>query len=357
MSRPRKKKIGQWYIWDRKGNPYWYAYRQLSENPKNREYVSTGKRKSEYTRVQIERIMNEVQGIKIQKMSPEYTIDWAEEYITRQLKIDDLENSTIELYKIAFKHLRKIYGGHYSILNLTRKDILQIKEHFIILDRKPTTINKNLRTLSAAFNRLELDEIISKNPFKSFKRMKDREARDKKKHLTLIELNEFLKFAKENANEELFRLIRIYATTGRRRNEILYLKHDHVDIDKGIYRPLDIKSRDKHRIVKDIPDESFEDFKYFIKKYKDKEHPFLIYHDHTITHKIGKLFVKAGYPSGQRFNIHTFRHTYQTQLDMQGFSRRKIAQIIGYSDESIVDIYTHVNSTESPEIGIKEIKI
>ena len=126
MSRPRKKKIGQWYVWNRPGN-IWWAWRYKPENYTEREYMSTGKKKSDYTREQIERILDEVQGIVRIKEPHIYSITWLEQYTMRNINIEGLQPNTIDIYRLAFKHIRKIYGKDYSIINIRRKDINTIK--------------------------------------------------------------------------------------------------------------------------------------------------------------------------------------------------------------------------------------
>jgi len=353
MSRPRKKKTGQWYVWTRPGS-IWWAWRYKPKNPEEREYLSTGKKKSEYTREQIERILDEVQGIVKVRKPHIYSIGWLEQYTMRTINIEGLAPNTIDIYRLAFMHLRKIYGKHYSILNIRRKDIITIKEYFIANNCKASTANIYLRNLSSAFERIRLDEIIGTNPFEKFKPMREKKASEKKKYLTLIELRDFLDFVKKNAVEDLFRLIRIYAGTGRRRLEILELEHYQVDIEKGIYRPIDIKSKgDKIRFTRKIPEEVFKDFKFFIDKYQERQYPFAIYQKDELTRKVRNLFDMKKIDVDKP--IHIFRHTYQTQLDSLGFSRRQIQLIMGYSDESTVNIYRHNEMEESPNIGIGNV--
>lgn len=344
MGRHKEKPLGHWYLWNRPDSSYWWVYRYERENSKKRIYRPTKKFKSDYTRSQMERILNTVQGVVRRKDRGYHSIEQIEYYILRKLRLEELSENSISIYKNSFNHLRKIYGGSYSVLNLRRNAIDDIKEYFI---SKGLDANVCLRTLRAAFQRLYDDEVIDKNPFVRFKPMKRKPK--EKQHLTLTELREFLKFIKNKTSEDTWRIIRIYAGTGRRRNEILYLRHEHVDLEKGIYRPIDIKSRDKHRITRSIPDDVIDDFKYFIKKYPKSEYPFKICHEATITHRAIDLFREAGYST---LSLHSLRHSYITILEEKGFTDREIQLIIGHSDRVVTRRYSHKKIEDSPSIGV-----
>ncbi len=341
MGRQREKPIGHWYLWDRPDSSFWWVW-HYDENGK-RIFKRTKKKKSEYTKDQIKRIINTVQIVDTERMG-DYSIYRIEKYIIRKLRLEELSRKTIEIYKNAFNHLKAIYGEHYSVLNMRRNVIDDIKEHFLAQGLDP---NVCLRTLRASFQRLYLDEMIDRNPFEKFKPVKIK--RKIKQHLTLTELRDFLKFVRKKADEDTFRLIRIYAGTGRRRNEILYMKHNHVDLEKGIYRPIDIKSRDKHRLTRSIPNDVIEDFKYFITKNSDVEYPFKICHEHTLTHRVIGLLREAGYST---LNLHSLRHSYITILEEQGYNDRQIQLIIGHSDRVVTRGYSHKKIEEPPSIGI-----
>ena len=114
-------------------------------------------------------------------------------------------DKTYQLYRISFNHLRTLYGGRYSVLNFDRTVVDDLMEHFMKLGVKPGTY---LRTLRAAFERLYFDEKIDRNPFWKFKLPRDR-GEEKKKCLTMAELQAFLLFARENTDTDTYHLLRI----------------------------------------------------------------------------------------------------------------------------------------------------
>ena len=146
------------------------------------------------------------------------------------------------------------------------------------------------------------------------------------------------------------RLIRIYAGTGRRRREILESTHQDIDLERGIYRFINVKSRDKHKVTQRIPEDVLEDFKYFTQKHKDQINPFKIYvHEDTISDKIGELLTKAGYPE---LTLHSLRHTYCSILEEKGLNAREIQFIMDHSTILVTEGYLHTQLESSPCIGI-----
>ncbi|GEM_PF-4295435 len=345
MGRVKSKSV--WHLWNRKDSPYWWVWRYDSKDPKKRIRRPTTKRKADYTKEQMQKIINTVQGIVRDYKAIDYSIDWFEDYIMRKLKLEDRSKSLQDEYKAAINYLRLIYGDHYSILNIGREAIDRIKEKMLECGRKRKTINNYLTVFRAAFERLLIDEKIDKNPFYRFPRMKIDNT--EKKHLKLSELKDFLDFVKQNIDENTWRIIRIYAGTGRRRNEILFLKHDDVDLIKGIYRPRNIKSHDKHRITRSIPDDVIEDFAYFINKNRNATYPFKFCYEDTLTRKVTALFKKAGYPT---LTLHSLRHTYLTILREKGIAIRDAQLIIDHSRISTTEGYLHESVMDSPNIGI-----
>jgi integrase len=249
----------------------------------------------------------------------EYSIDWFEDYTYRKLTLEGLNEKSTELYKIVFQHLKAIYHPEYSIRNIKRDVIDRLKEHLLNMGRKPGAINTYLRTLRAAFEKLIIEEILDKNPLYKFKPIPDLE--NKRKHLNFSELMEFLKFAKENASEDMYHIIRIFVGNGRRRNEILFLERGDVDLEKGLYRPRNEKRKNKDKMSRSIPDDIIGSFEHFMNKYPDAQYPFRFAHESTITHRVKKILIQAGHPE---LHLHSLRHTNITILSEQGYNLRQI---------------------------------
>ena len=337
-----------WHVWNRKDSPYWWVWCYDGADPegKKRIRVKTKKLKADYTRQQIERIVNIVQLDIKESKAREYTIEWFENYILRKCRLEGLSKKTKDDYTTVIGVLAEMYGEEYSILNIKRSNVDDIKEKLLEKGNQPGGINSYLRGMRAAFQRLVDDEKLERNPFSRFKPLPEVK---KKRHLTYSELIKFLKHVKTKSTEDIWRICRIYANTGRRRNEILELRREDVDLERGIYRPVNIKSRDKHKITRSIPDENMADFRHFLDKYPDKEKPFHIYSQRELTRKVTELFRDKGH---QDLTLHSFRHTYITLLREKGISERDIQVLIDHADLSTTLGYAHEKSMETLSVGI-----
>jgi len=190
LTRLRSENI--WHIYSRKDSPIWWAWRH---NPKpSPKFIrkSTGKKKNEFTREEVSRMVNPGST----PYTTGHSIQWLEDHIQDKLKFEDLTKKTRNLYTLSFRYLKEIYGPEYSIHNISRDVIDKYKSHLLKRGVSKTTVNDYLRNLRASFERILMDGKIDHNPFYRFKPLKEEQ---KRKALTLSELREFLDFAKENA--------------------------------------------------------------------------------------------------------------------------------------------------------------
>ena len=339
MGRPKSKskfklftRGTMWYV------TYWEGGKRIQR--------SAGHKRADYSKKQMQKIIDSELGTQ---HTSEYTIDWFIDHLMYKLEIDGMTAKTREARKIALMHLKAIYGGGYSVLRIERDAIDMVKAHLYEKGCSPTTINTYLKELRAAFERLFIDGKISRNPFYKYPKVKV--PRPKRTHLALSECRDFLNYVRENTNEDLFRLIKIYLFTGRRRNEILFLRREMVDLERGIFRHVNIKSHDKHEVTRKIPKSVYEDFQYFMKRYKNKEYPFKVFeHPNTITHKVSDLLTKAGFPE---LSLHSLRHTHVTLGLENKQNIREMQKSLDHSTVSVTEGYAHDEIMDIPEIGLE----
>jgi integrase/recombinase XerD len=91
----------------------------------------------------------------------------------------------------------------------------------------------------------------------------------------------------------------------------------------------------------------------FIKKGKNTDHLFLNYRGNTISRKGVWMFVKryaADCGMEKRISPHTLRHSFATHLLEGGADLRAVQLMLGHSDISTTQIYTHLDKTYLKEI-------
>ena len=144
--------------------------------------------------------------------------------------------------------------------------------------------------------------------------------------------------------------MRISIFTGIRRSEILFIERSDVNLDERFYRAVNIKSRDKHKVWREIPKQVYKDFKYFMDGSRS-QNPFKVCTPNTFTQWTKKLLQEAG--MSEDLHIHSLRHTYVTLGLEQGMSIRQMQKYIDHSSVYMTEIYAHDEAKKTPEIGLE----
>jgi len=145
--------------------------------------------------------------------------------------------------------------------------------------------------------------------------------------------------------------LRISIFTGRRRSEVLSIERDDVDMKNKRFKVVNIKSEDKHKDTRGIPDEGIGDFRYFLCKNLNSPKPFNVCHPNTYTHWTKKLLREAGL--SEDLHLHSLRHTFVTLAKEHGADMWDIQKYLGHSKVSTTEIYAHDNLEKALKIGLE----
>ena len=146
-------------------------------------------------------------------------------------------------------------------------------------------------------------------------------------------------------------LLELMYATGLRISEAITLEFKNIDIEECIVRVIGKGS--KERIVP-INDYALEALNDYLKNYR----PLLIKNDmnnYLFLNNHGNLLTRQGVfkmikleclKKGIKKNIspHTIRHTFATHLLENGADLRIIQELLGHSDISTTQIYTHISN-------------
>lgn len=344
MGRPRGK--SKFHLYKRQGNQYWQMW-FISDETGKRVRQSTLYSHFEYDKETVQRKIDGLTGTKANVVK--FSVDWFEENTIYSLNIEGLSEKTIGLYKDAFRYLRDVYGGHYPILKLDRSMCRNLQGYMKEKGLSNTSINKNLRMLCAAFNRLLCGEVIDRNPLFRFKRLPETE---RKKAMDRDEAIHFLTEVDNCKHEGAKRLLRIMLFTGLRRGEIWETERRDIDMNSGKYKALNNKRRKNknQKILRDIPRQVSGDFLYFL-LLTDSPFPFQIWKDAGVLSKwMKRLLRQAGLP--EDLHLHSLRHTFGT-LAAEKTPVRKLQKYFDHSGTSVTEIYLHDIAGETPDIGLE----
>jgi site-specific recombinase XerD len=236
--------------------------------------------------------------------------------------------------------------GNIRMTDITIKDT----QRFLTETHQRTKRGAELyhRTLKAAFNRAIEWDYITSNPF-----LKIRLPRSYRSHPIFINKNE-LDIILTNTQENL--LTNIFLTafyTGMRLGEIVNMKWNWIDLDRGIITVLHDQNfankGKKDRIipmvnaVKDIfLNHSRDSTKLISIGYVFTRIPGIKFNEDYISRKF-KIAVRKSNLS-DKVHFHTLRHSFASYLVQQGVDLYVVKELLGHEDVRTTQIYSHLQS-------------
>lgn len=282
-------------------------------------------------------------------------IDWFLNYLAveRGLSVNTLNSYSSDLTAFG-AFLKEKYG--IELGQAEKKEIFQYLVHLQDLQRSPATIARKLAAIKAFYRFRVFDGIQEENPAQDLEPPKL--GRKLPKVLTKDEVDKLLEapdLLKPSGVRDKA-MLEIFYGTGLRVTELISLNLGDVSCSLGYVRC--IGKGDKERIV---PLGSVGVF--FVEKYiyharsafvKDTTDAlFLNQRGSRLTRqgcwKIIKKYVKT---SGIKAEVtpHTLRHTFATHLLQNGADLRSVQEMLGHSDISTTQIYTHLSPGKLREI-------
>ncbi|MDD5353049.1 MAG: site-specific integrase [Candidatus Omnitrophica bacterium] len=334
------------FLYNRADSRWWW-YSWNSPTGRRRESCKPLKLSTDIPRDQALDMLLEYLQLKPKApVSGTETLSWLQEETLRRVTREGRRESTIKEYRIALDHLIEILGRSYPVSEVKRSDIGRIQEH-LLKNALPPTVNKILRHLQAAFNRLLDDEIIDRNPFRKFTRLREP---DHPKHLSRTQIQTFLNRVEGEPREEIRRLIRLYLFTGRRRGEILTVRRENIDLARNTMRVINVKDRMRESQILVIPRAIRADVQWFL-DHSERDEPFHICSEGFISKRVKKILREIG--MGE-LHLHSLRHTFATLALMRGESVWKVKEWLGHSAVTVTEIYGHYTAEDEIDLGIEE---
>jgi len=208
------------------------------------------------------------------------------------------------------------------------------------------TINRELACLKNMFTKAIEWDMASSNPVKKVKLFPE-----PPKKFRVVSDDEFLKLY--NASSETLKTVLLIARScGLRRNEILNLKWEDINLTEGFLTVRDSKNNE----LRNVPINRL--LKQRLKSVKNNDSEFLFSHDNGEPYKsVKKALYGAFNRSGvQKFTLHDLRHTFGTMLGMTGVDIATIKELMGHKDVSMTMRYSHP-TPEHKKQAVERIKL
>ncbi|MCX4366148.1 MAG: site-specific tyrosine recombinase XerD [Bacilli bacterium] len=256
-------------------------------------------------------------------------------------------NNTISSYGNDLYHLSK-YFEKKDILNLSVRDI----ENYLqtLNDFSPASISHAISSLRTFYNYYIKLNKIRENPMDTIRQPKL--GKHLPTYLTIEEVDKLLTIhVNDGFSARNKAILELMYATGLRISEVVNLEFKNIDTEECIVRVMGKGS--KERIVP-INDIAIEALNIYIKGYR----PNMLIgnaHNYIFVNNHGKQMTRQGvfkmikaecFKKGIKKNIspHTLRHTFATHLLENGADLRIIQELLGHSDISTTQIYTHLTN-------------
>lgn len=238
--------------------------------------------------------------------------------------------------------------GFYTLAEVTPSLLSQTRDKLQV-GREPATVVRYMAALSHAFTIATNEwEWIESNPLS--KVSKPKEPRGRVRFLSEEERSKLLKTCKESTCEHLYPIVVLALSTGMRQSEILNLKWDDIDLNRGVLTLHETKNGERRAVpIVGHARECIER----LSKIRRIDSDFLFYS--PAKPKV-PIFIRTPWSKALKeaeiedFRFHDLRHTAASYLAMNGASLAEIAEILGHKTLQMVKRYSHLSEQHTSKV-------
>tara|TARA_B100000579_G_scaffold336006_1_gene286800 strand:- start:3505 stop:4440 length:936 start_codon:yes stop_codon:yes gene_type:complete len=279
-----------------------------------------------------------------------------------------LSPNTIESYLFDLNYFIDFLTNNYKIKNLNIIKAKHIKEYIqslttysyndIVFEKQNSSIGRAISSVKNYFKYLTSNDFINHDPTKDI--IIPKKNKKLPTVLTVEEINTILESIKLNKKNNIRdrAIISILYSCGIRVSELISLNLTNLFIDEEIIK---VFGKGKKERIVPIGTIAKDDLTYYInnirpeyaRKRNSKGILFLSNRGLPISRKtIWNIIKITAIKSGITKNIspHTFRHSFATHLLEGGADLRAVQELLGHSNISTTQIYTHLDKTYLKEI-------
>lgn len=270
-----------------------------------------------------------------------------------------LSGNTINSYEFDLQTFTKFLDeSTLEITTINKRDLQQFFSYLYDLGFKTSTVARHVATLRTFYNFLLTEGHIKNNPCELIETPK------LPKNLpTILTLNEVTKLL-ESLTDENFNDIRnkamielLYAS-GMRVSELLDLNISDLYLEMGFVRCLGKGNKERIIPIGEIATEALEDYLTsargeLLKQDKSTEALFLNRLGTRLTRQgFWKILKAQAQIAGIKKDVspHKLRHSFATHLIENGADLRIVQELLGHSDISTTQIYTHISNSHLKKV-------
>lgn len=270
----------------------------------------------------------------------------------RYLRIDKgYSENTINSYKVDLEKFLD-YNKNKNINSISNDDIKDYVKWLKNINLNEKSISRNISCLKSFYKFLVIEKIVKNNPSESLFSLKI-----KKSLPNILTEDEVLKLLDIKLNDNFsYRnkaMLELMYATGLRVSELVNLKLQDIDLSQDIVRTFGKGSKERVIPIGDYAKEYLEKYIYeyrgLMLKKTNNEYLFLNNHGNKMTRQgFFKIIKKIAKENGidKDLSPHTLRHSFASHLLKYGADLRTIQELLGHSDISTTQIYTHITNEE-----------
>jgi len=270
----------------------------------------------------------------------------------RYLLIDKgYSENTIESYKRDLDKFLE-YNKNKSINNISNEDLKEYIKYLNDIGLNEKSIARNISSLKSFYKFLVISKYISSNTSDSLYLPKIKKSLPstltEEEVMSLLDIELIDNFSYRNKA-----MLELLYATGLRVSELINLKLQDVDFSQDIIRTFGKGSKERIIPIGDYAKEYLEKYIYEYRgsmlKKVSSEYIFLNNHGKQMTRQgFFKIIKKIAKEKGinKELSPHTLRHSFASHLLKYGADLRTIQELLGHSDISTTQIYTHITNEE-----------
>ncbi len=255
--------------------------------------------------------------------------------------------NTISSYK---RDLNKINSYlKKDFIKLTKADIQKYIQD-LSKNKNSNTISRTISSLKSFYKFLEINKYTNTNPLTTI--ISPKTARKLPKVLSEEEVNKLLDINLNNDFDYRNKaMLELMYSSGLRVSELINLTVNDVDLKNSLVRIFGKGSKERIVPLNDYATEALNNYILYHrpKLFKQKENNYLFLNNHgnQMTRQgFFKTLKKIAKEKGIKSELspHTLRHSFATHLLKYGADLRSIQELLGHSDISTTQIYTHITN-------------
>ena len=261
-----------------------------------------------------------------------------------------LSENTIKAYSNDCQDFNKwlFTNKRYRAVAATEADIENYLKHLRVIDLSNSSINRKLSSLKHFFNYLSKTKLLKSNPVMNISGPKNSKVLPKS--LSIIDVNSLIE-APDCSNFIGLRdraMIELMYATGVRISELINLEYSNIDLNRSLIKVMG--KGGKERMIP-FGDDALTWLINYI-EFRRKNNLSLNSRDFFISQQGKKITRQAFWhrikiyliASGLSMDVspHTLRHAFATHLLNNGADLRSVQMLLGHSDLSTTQIYTHI---------------